>query len=129
MARRIPRSLLVALMVIGLEIRTQPVRWWHAPHIVEQLHLSRAECDEIDRLYDASLPAAREASLQAARAMNGIARQLESSFVEETLLELTQNLAAAQTHEKMLEREVSRKAQAVCVRRHAPEWSLTRVAQ
>jgi hypothetical protein len=123
------RPLLVAVMVVCGPLRSQPARWWRSQDARVQLHLTRAECDEIDRAYQRSLPAQCAASLEATRALAAISQQLDDGFQEETLLALTERLASAQTREQTVQHDLSRAAHALCARRHTPEWLVTQVAR
>lgn len=92
-----------------------------------QLHLTSVDCEEVERAYEQALPVQRQATLDAARALDGISRRLKDGFEEETLLALTSRLAAAQTAQQAVHRDVSKKARAACARRHAPPWLVARL--
>ena len=129
MRRRSARILLIGVVIVCAPIRAQPARWWRSPDAIAALGLTPAECDEIEQLYRRSVPAQQAASVEAAQALNAIARQLDDHFVEERLLALTERLAAAQGHAQAVERDLSHRARAVCARRHMPDWLITRVAR
>jgi hypothetical protein len=72
----------------------------------------------MDRAVEPSLAAQRRASMDAARALNDIASQLDDAFVEDRLLLLTQELASAQAREASLEQDMLARASALVARRH-----------
>ena len=127
--RQLPRTLVVAVLVVSSPVRTQPARWWRSPRVVQQLRLTRQECEEIDRVYEAAAPSQRAASSEVARLLNEIGRQMNDGFVEETLLTLTNRLAAAEAHEAAIRRQLLRDARSLCVRRDGPEWLNSKVTE
>ena len=115
------RALLTAALIAVWQPSVQPPpRWWHSQRALTSFQLSAADCDAVDRAVEPSLAAQRRASMDAARALNDIASQLDDAFVEDRLLLLTQQLAAAQAREASLEQDMSARASALVARRHVP---------
>ncbi len=123
------RWFVVAVMIAAAPARTHPVRWWRSPQLVAQLHLTPAQCDEMERAYEQTLPTQRHASVEVARTVDAIAHELNDGFAEDRLLRLTQQLIEAQAEEGSVQGELFRKTRAVCVLQHAPKWLVAQVTQ
>jgi len=73
-------------MVMCAPARTQPARWWRSSQLVARLHATAAQCHELERLYERTLPTQRRASVDMAQTIDAISHELNDGFNEARLL-------------------------------------------
>lgn len=108
MSRAAGRVLIGAAIIAVWQPPIQPPpRWWRSPQALTSMHLTPADCDEVDRAVQSSVKAQTQASMELADAIHEIAVQLDDAFAERRLLELSERLAAAEAQEAALDHEIA----------------------
>lgn len=104
------RGVVVVTIVAGSQVRLEPVRWWSSPRVVSAIGITPQQAVAIERLYEDSLPAWRNAGEDVVDLTERVARLVRAGrYDDEGLLHLTGALVQArsvqyQLHRQMLER-------------------------
>ena len=95
----------------SLDSRLRPgsprfVCWWSLPAVVASLGITKEQSADIERLYQASLPARSHASLEVAHVLEKVTRMVEAGEDHDQLLRVTEELARARQTECALRHQV-----------------------
>lgn len=104
------RGVVLVTIVAATEARLEPVRWWSSPRVVSAIGITPQQAVAIERLYEDSLPAWRNAGEDVVNLTERVARLVRAGkYHDEPLLHLTSELVQARSiqcelHRQMLER-------------------------
>jgi len=95
---RLRLVLIVALLMFG-QVRLEQNRWWRSPQAVARLGLSAEQTGTIERAYAQAAADEASSSLDVIRFTNELCVAIDGDADDDTLLNLTQRIAAAQSRE------------------------------
>jgi hypothetical protein len=96
-AHRSIGRLIAAVMVMAMQPRVEPARWWHSGRIVAALKLRTEQSRAIERVYENAFPSGCRASLDVAELTNRISDALQAGSYDNDLLRLTERLFMARS--------------------------------
>ncbi len=91
------RSLLVVVaLTVMLQARVESTRWWWSADVIRALALSPAQCRELDRVYDSTLPTRRRLAEEITALADRVQRLNDGDASDEEIMPATERLAHAQ---------------------------------
>src|SRR5512147_3191781 len=97
MRHTLSTSLLVLVAItVMLQARVESTRWWSSPSVVRMLRLSPAQCAELDRIYEGTLPARLRLAEQITALADRVQQLNDSDASDEEVMPATEQLTHAQ---------------------------------